>query len=72
MRAADSSSVRISRGRNAVAAAVMTLALLGVFGPHLAILGYKVAGARPPAALTFICPLHHAAGAATGPGRSPS
>ena len=36
----------------------MALATLGSFGPHLMMLGYKVAGAAPPATLLFFCPLH--------------
>jgi hypothetical protein len=43
----------------AIAATVLVLATLASFGPHLAILTYQLAGARPPAALLFLCPLHH-------------
>jgi hypothetical protein len=41
-----------------VVAAVFTLATLGTFGPHLVMLGYKIAGAKPPAGLVLFCPLH--------------
>jgi hypothetical protein len=34
------------------------MATLASFGPHLAILSYQLAGAKPPAALLFLCPLH--------------
>jgi hypothetical protein len=50
----------------------MALALLGVFGPHAAILGYKLAGARPPSALIFVCPLHQVSGGAAGSGQTRS
>ena len=50
----------------------MAFALLGVFGPHLAILTYKLAGARAPAALIFICPLHHGSGGSSGSPRGRS
>ncbi|MBV9465084.1 MAG: hypothetical protein JO206_09710 [Solirubrobacterales bacterium] len=36
----------------------LTLALLASLGPHLLMVGYSVAGARPPAALLYFCPLH--------------
>ena len=53
---------------NRVQALLVCLALLGVFGPHLLILGYKAAGIRPPGALVFFCLLHHgAAGSAQAP-----
>jgi hypothetical protein len=41
-----------------VAPVVLALAMLASLGPHLAILGYEMAGARPPATLVFFCPLH--------------
>jgi hypothetical protein len=40
-------------------AVALSLGTLSVFGPHLSILAYKLAGARPPAALLFFCVLHH-------------
>jgi hypothetical protein len=43
---------------NLIVVVVMALATLGSFGPHLLMLGYKVAGAQPPATLLFFCPLH--------------
>jgi hypothetical protein len=43
---------------NLIVGVVMALATFGSFGPHLLILGYKVAGASPPATLLFFCPLH--------------
>lgn len=43
---------------NLIVGVVMALATFGSFGPHLLMLGYKVAGASPPATLLFFCPLH--------------
>ena len=40
-------------------AVVFAMATLASLGPHLLMLGYSVAGAKAPAALLFICPLHH-------------
>ncbi len=37
---------------------VFAVATLASLGPHLLMLGYSVAGAKPPAALLLICPLH--------------
>src|SRR5581483_7267356 len=37
---------------------VMALATFVSLGPHLLMLGYRVAGAQPPAALVYFCPLH--------------
>jgi hypothetical protein len=37
---------------------VFALAVLASLGPHLLMLGYSVAGAEPPTALLFVCPLH--------------
>ena len=39
-------------------ALVFALATAASLGPHLLMLGYSVAGAKPPAALLFVCPLH--------------
>jgi hypothetical protein len=39
--------------------AVIVLATLASFGPHLLMLGYHVAGAAPPSELLLLCPLHH-------------
>lgn len=52
-------SLRISSRAQLLLICVATLC---VFGPHLLILGYQAAGIRAPAALTFVCPLHHAGG----------
>jgi hypothetical protein len=41
-----------------VVAIVFVLATFASLGPHLLILGYGVAGARPPAELLLVCPLH--------------
>jgi hypothetical protein len=49
------------RGGNRMMATLCCVATLGVFGPHLLILGYKAAGIRPPATLVFFCLLHHGA-----------
>jgi hypothetical protein len=37
---------------------VFALATVASLGPHLLMLGYSVAGAKPPSALLFVCPLH--------------
>jgi hypothetical protein len=50
--------VKLLRRPPAIAATVMVMATLASFGPHLAILTYKLAGAKAPAALLFLCPLH--------------
>jgi hypothetical protein len=50
-----------------VAPVVLVLALVASLGPHLAILGYQFAGARPPASLVFFCPLHSRSLAHPGP-----
>lgn len=43
---------------NLVVALVFAVATLASLGPHLMMLGYSVAGAKPPAALLLVCPLH--------------
>jgi hypothetical protein len=43
---------------NAVVVATLVLGVLATFGPHMIMLGYKVAGVRAPAALLYFCPLH--------------
>jgi hypothetical protein len=48
----------LRRHPNLVVAVVFAVATLASLGPHLLMLGYSVAGARPPAALLFVCPLH--------------
>ncbi len=48
----------LRRHPNLVVAVVFAVATLASLGPHLLMLGYSVAGARPPAALLLICPLH--------------
>lgn len=50
--------MNLRRHPNLVVAVVFAVAALASIGPHLMILGYSVADARPPAALLFICPLH--------------
>jgi hypothetical protein len=52
-------SVRVLRSPNALVAIALSIATLASLGPHLVMVGYKVAGARPPAALVFFCLLHH-------------
>jgi hypothetical protein len=42
---------------NSAVAGLLLLAVLGFMAPHLLILGFKAAGAPPPAALVFLCPL---------------
>jgi hypothetical protein len=48
----------LRRHPNVVVAVVFVVATLASLGPHLLMLGYSVAGAKPPAALLFVCPLH--------------
>ena len=48
----------LRRHPNLVIATVFAVATLASIGPHLLMLGYSVAGVRPPAALLFVCPLH--------------
>jgi hypothetical protein len=50
--------MNLRRHPNLVVAVVFAVATLASLGPHLMMLGYAVAGARPPAALLFVCPLH--------------
>jgi hypothetical protein len=57
--AADLSGMRLLRHPNALTILLLCVATVGVFGPHLMMLGYKVAGVHPPAALTFFCLLSH-------------
>jgi hypothetical protein len=47
--------------------AVVVLATLASFGPHLLMLGYHVAGAAPPSELLLLCPLHHVTAAHPAP-----
>jgi hypothetical protein len=48
----------LRRHPNLVVAMVFAVATLASLGPHLLVLGYSVAGARPPSALLLVCPLH--------------
>jgi hypothetical protein len=48
----------LRRHPNLVVAVVFAVATLASLGPHLLMLGYRVAGSTPPAAVLFICPLH--------------
>ena len=48
----------LRRHPNVVVAMVFAVATLASLGPHLLMLGYSVAGAKPPAALLLVCPLH--------------
>jgi hypothetical protein len=48
----------LRRHPHVVAALVFVLATVASLGPHLLLLGYSVAGAKPPPALLFVCPLH--------------
>ena len=48
----------LRRHSQVVVAVVFALATLASLGPHLLMLGYSVAGAKPPVALLFVCPLH--------------
>jgi len=51
--------MRLRRHPQLVVAAVFALATVAALGPHLVMLGYDVAGVRPPAAILLFCPLHH-------------
>ncbi|MBV9309878.1 MAG: hypothetical protein JOZ73_03560 [Solirubrobacterales bacterium] len=46
------------RSSNWIAVFALLTATLASLGPHLAMFGYDLAGAHPPAALLFVCPLH--------------
>jgi len=48
----------LRRHPHVLVAVVFALATLASLGPHLLMLGYSVAGAKPPSALLFVCPLH--------------
>jgi hypothetical protein len=48
----------LRRHPNLVVAMVFVAATLASVGPHLLMLGYSVAGVKPPPALLFVCPLH--------------
>ena len=50
--------MKLRRHPNLIVAVVFAVATLASLGPHLMMLGYSVAGARPPAALLLVCPLH--------------
>jgi hypothetical protein len=54
--------MRVRRLPNFAVVLLVCAGLLGVFGPHLLILGYKAAGAQPPGALLYFCVLHHGGG----------
>jgi hypothetical protein len=49
----------LRRHPQVVVVLVFVLATVASLGPHLLILGYGVAGARPPAELRLLCPLHY-------------
>ncbi|MGZ4166337.1 MAG: hypothetical protein ACXVRW_00100 [Solirubrobacteraceae bacterium] len=51
--------MKLRRNPHLVVAVVFTLATVASLGPHLLMLGYSVAGAKPPPALLFVCPLHY-------------
>jgi hypothetical protein len=50
--------MKLRRHPHLIAAVVFALATVASLGPHLLMVGYSVAGTRPPAALIFVCPLH--------------
>ncbi len=50
--------MKLRRHPNLVVALVFAVATLASLGPHLMMLGYSVAGAKPPGALLLVCPLH--------------
>ncbi len=54
----DTTAMSLRRHPNLVVAVVFVVATLAALGPHLLMLGYSVAGAKPPAALLLVCPLH--------------
>jgi hypothetical protein len=56
----DTCPVSVNRISDRVVVTLLSLGLLGSLGPHLAIVGLRVADVRPPAALVFVCPLHQA------------
>jgi hypothetical protein len=50
---------------NLIVALALVTATLASLGPHMLMLGYKLADAQPPAALLFLCPLHRVEGIST-------
>ena len=50
--------MKLRRHPQLVCAVIFALAMVASLGPHLLMLGYSVAGAKPPPALLFVCPLH--------------
>ena len=52
----------VRRLPNPVVVLLMCLGMFGAFGPHLLMLGFRAAGARPPAALVYFCVLHNPGG----------
>jgi hypothetical protein len=44
---------------NPLVALLICVGTLGVFGPHLVMVGFKAAGVRPPAAISYFCVLSH-------------
>jgi hypothetical protein len=50
---------------NALVVASICLASVGAFGPHVLMVGFKVAHARPPAAVAYFCVLQHDGGRTT-------
>jgi hypothetical protein len=57
----------LRRHPNLVVVVVFAVATLASIGPHLLMLGYSVAGVRPPAALLLVCPLHRLDAASARP-----
>jgi hypothetical protein len=55
--------VRALHLTNRVQVLLVSAALLCAFGPHLVMLGFKVAGGQAPGALSFFCLLQHGNGA---------
>jgi hypothetical protein len=64
---ADRKSVSVRRLPNVVVVLLICVGTLGVFGPHLLMIGFKAAGARPPAALAYFCVLHGSHGSKGSP-----
>jgi hypothetical protein len=50
--------VRVAHRPNVIVVLGLVVATLASLGPHMMILGYTLADAKPPAALVFLCPLH--------------
>jgi hypothetical protein len=64
--------MRLARRPNVIVVLGLLVATLASLGPHMMILGYTLADAKPPAALVFLCPLHRLEAPSPSPASSAS